>query len=50
VLRAQHTPHGVQAVGLRQKALLQRFLVATTAQQSFSVARQYPRPFAFICG
>jgi hypothetical protein len=28
----------VQAVGLRQKALLQRFLIATTAYQLFSAA------------
>jgi hypothetical protein len=28
----------VLAVGLRQKALRQRFLIATTAQQSFSAA------------
>jgi hypothetical protein len=32
---AQHTPHGVLAVELRQKALLQRFLIATTAGKVF---------------
>jgi hypothetical protein len=30
----------VLAVGLRQEALLQRFLLATTAKQSFSAAYQ----------
>jgi len=40
MLLAQHTANGHVAVGLRQKALLLRFLIATTAQQSFSAAYQ----------
>jgi hypothetical protein len=31
----QHTARAVQAVGLRQKALRQRFLIATTAYSPF---------------
>jgi hypothetical protein len=40
--------HGkaVLAVGLRQKALPQCFLLATTASQSFSAACPYPRSSA----
>jgi hypothetical protein len=38
VLLAQHTAQSRVAVGLRQKARLKRFLFATTAQQSFSMA------------
>jgi hypothetical protein len=36
VLRSQHTAKAVLAVGLRQKALRQRFLIATTASKVFS--------------
>jgi hypothetical protein len=49
VLLAQHTAPGRVAVGLRQKALLQRFLIATTASRVFpqpvniSVNPCYPR-------
>jgi hypothetical protein len=32
---AQHTAQAVLAVGLRQKALRQRFLIATTASRVF---------------
>jgi hypothetical protein len=35
MLRSQHTAKAVLAVGLRQKALLQRFLIATTASRVF---------------
>jgi len=35
VLRAQHTAKAVLAVGLRQKALPQRFLIATPASKVF---------------
>ena len=38
MLLAQHTAHGRVAVGLRAEALPQRFLLATTAQQSSSAA------------
>jgi hypothetical protein len=43
VLPAQHTALAGWAVGLRQKTLRQRFLIATTAQQSFSAACSYQR-------
>jgi hypothetical protein len=47
VLLTQHTAKAVLAVGLRQKGLPQRFLFATTAQQSFQQhIRVYSRPFA----
>jgi hypothetical protein len=39
MLPAQDTAQGRVVVGLRQEALAQRFLTATTAQQSFSPAR-----------
>jgi hypothetical protein len=35
MLRKQHTAKAVLAVGLRQKALPQRFLIATTASRVF---------------
>jgi hypothetical protein len=39
---AQHTAKAVWAAGLRQKALLQRFLLATTAGKFFSNLYQCP--------
>jgi hypothetical protein len=42
MLLAQHTARGRVAVGLRQEALSQRFLIATTAQQSFFCSLQQP--------
>jgi hypothetical protein len=38
---AAHGQGRVGPSGCDQKALLQRFLTATTAQQSFSAARKY---------
>jgi hypothetical protein len=46
MLRAPHTPHGVQAVGLRQETLPQCFLIASTASRVFQQhpnIRAYPR-------
>jgi hypothetical protein len=53
MLRAQHTPHGVLAVGLRQKTLPKCFLLATMASRVFqqpisdhqwlNAIRVYPR-------
>jgi hypothetical protein len=43
-------PKAVSPSGCEQKALLQRFLLATTAQQSFSTANSYPRESASIRG
>jgi len=49
VLLKQYTPYGVQAVGLRQEALRQRFLIATTATEFFS-SPQTSVPFRVIRG
>src|ERR1035441_2087449 len=48
VLPAQHTALAVLAVGLRQKALPQRFLIATTASKVFLQPSHIRLPFVAL--